>query len=119
MNFVITARGIDSWPMDEAFGSFCQGVHAFRPFHDHVCFLGKPFEKEGEVDKVQWRCSLERLKNLDANRHGVEPWLGIDYKHYFRHGIVGDWKNYFTGEMEQKLDHITTMKFEGSGQGFH
>ncbi|KAJ8639560.1 hypothetical protein MRB53_016254 [Persea americana] len=35
-------------------------------------FLGRPFEKEGEVDKVVWRCSLERLKSLDVNKEGME-----------------------------------------------
>ncbi|KAK8515138.1 hypothetical protein V6N13_122130 [Hibiscus sabdariffa] len=152
MNSAITARGIDPWPMDEAFGTFCRGIHAFGPFHDHVlgywkesrkrpekihfmryedmkkepreelqklaCFLGKPFERDEDVDKVLWRCSLERLKNLEVNRHGVDPSLGIGYKHYFRRGIVGDWKNYFTGEMQQKLDLITAVKFEGSGLDF-
>ncbi|KAL4292054.1 hypothetical protein GQ457_14G025470 [Hibiscus cannabinus] len=148
----LSARGIDPWPIDEAFGSFCRGIHAFGPFHDHVlgywkesrkrpekihfmryedmkkepreelqklaCFLGKPFERDEDVDKVLWRCSLERLKNLEVNRHGVDPSLGIGYEHYFRRGIVGDWKSYFTDEMQQKLDLITAMKFEGSGLGF-
>ncbi|GMI87242.1 sulfotransferase 202B1 [Hibiscus trionum] len=152
MNSVIADRGIDPWPMDEAFECFCKGIHAFGPFHDHVlgywkeslnrpekihfmryenmkkdprgelqrlaCFLGQPFEKEEEVDNVLRRCSLERLKNLELNRHGVDPSIGIGYKHYLRRGIVGDWKNYFADEMEQKLDRITAMKFEGSGLGF-
>ncbi|KAG4172637.1 hypothetical protein ERO13_A11G008800v2 [Gossypium hirsutum] len=152
MNSVIAARGVEPWPMSEAFESFCKGVHTFGPFHDHVlgywkeslkrpekicfmryedmkkdpkgevkklaCFLGRPFEKDQEVEKVVWRCSLERLKNLEMNQHGVDPWLGIDYKHYFRRGIVGDWKNHFTDEMKEKLNQITAMKFEGSGLDF-
>ncbi|KAE8662417.1 Zinc finger family protein / BRCT domain-containing protein, putative isoform 1 [Hibiscus syriacus] len=145
MNSVIADRGIDPWPMDEAFESFCRGIHAFGPFHDHVlgywkesikrpekihfmryedmknepkeqlrklaCFLQRPFHKEEEVDKVLWRCSLERLKSLEVNQHGVDPWVGINYKHYFRSGTVGDWKNQFTDEMKEKLDRITTLKF--------
>ncbi|XWS10874.1 hypothetical protein CRYUN_Cryun38cG0035500 [Craigia yunnanensis] len=108
--------GKGPWSMNEASESFCRGVHAFGPFHDHVLcywkeslkrpekvlflryedmkkdpkgqlkkmasFLGKPFAKEEEVNKVLWRCSLERLKNLEVNQHGVDPWLGIDYKFY-------------------------------------
>ncbi|KAK8508346.1 hypothetical protein V6N13_055794 [Hibiscus sabdariffa] len=83
-----------------------------------ACFLGKPFERDEDVDRVLRRCSLERLKSVEVNQHGVDPSLGIGYKHYFRRGIVGDWKNYFTDAMQQKLDLITAMKFEGSGMGF-
>ncbi|WRX28408.1 Sulfotransferase domain - like 10 [Theobroma cacao] len=81
-------------------------------------FLGRPFAKEEEVDKVLWRCSLERLKNLEVNQNGVDPWLGINYKFHFRRGIVGDWENNITEEMKEKLDQVTRMKFEGSGLDF-
>ncbi|KAK6229291.1 hypothetical protein SCA6_018242 [Theobroma cacao] len=77
-------------------------------------FLGRPFAKEEEVDKVLWRYSLERLKNLEVNQNGVDPWLGMPYKFYFRHGIVGDWENNITEEMKERLDQVTRMKFEGS-----
>ncbi|XVF18592.1 hypothetical protein REPUB_Repub11eG0036300 [Reevesia pubescens] len=151
-NSLITSMGKSPWPMNEAFESFCKGVHAFGPFHDHVLgywkeslkrpekilffryenmkkdpkgqlkklasFLGKPFAKEEEVDKVLWRCSLERLKNLEVNQHGVDPWVNVDYKFYFRKGSVGDWENNITEEMKEKLDQVTAMKFEGSGLDF-
>ena len=81
-------------------------------------FLGKPFAKEEEVDKGLWRCSLERLKNLEVNQHGVDPWIGINYKFYFRRGNVGDWENNITEEMKERLDQVTAMKFEGSGLDF-
>ncbi|EOY13355.1 Uncharacterized protein TCM_031899 [Theobroma cacao] len=81
-------------------------------------FLGRPFANEEEVDKVLWRCSLERLKNLEVNQNGVDPWLGINYKFHFRRGIVGDWENNITEEMKEKLDQVTRMKFEGSGLDF-
>ncbi|KAK5844383.1 hypothetical protein PVK06_000520 [Gossypium arboreum] len=83
-----------------------------------ACFLGRPFEKEEEVDKVLWRCSLERLKNMEVNQHGVDPRLGFVNKFYFRRGIVGDWKNNMTDKIKEKLDHVTAMNFEGSGLGF-
>ncbi|TYH41663.1 hypothetical protein ES332_D11G009100v1 [Gossypium tomentosum] len=123
VNAFIGDQGIDPWPFKNAYGSFCNGVHAAGPFHDHVlgswresikrpemiyfmrnedmkkdpkgevkklaCFLGRPFEKEEEVEKVLWR-----------------------------RGIVGDWKNHFTDEMKGKLDQLTAMKFEGSGLDF-
>ncbi|KAK6145723.1 hypothetical protein DH2020_022543 [Rehmannia glutinosa] len=33
-------------------------------------FLGRPFADEKEVDEVLWRCSLDRLKNLEVNKSG-------------------------------------------------
>ncbi|WMV19260.1 hypothetical protein MTR67_012645 [Solanum verrucosum] len=33
-------------------------------------FLGKPFEKEEDLEKVVWRCSLERLRNLEVSKNG-------------------------------------------------
>ncbi|KAG8476678.1 hypothetical protein CXB51_030640 [Gossypium anomalum] len=103
MNSVIAARGVEPWPMSEAFESFCKGEDMKK-------------DPKGEVKKLAcFLGSLERLKNLEMNQHGVDTWLGIDYKHYFRRGIVGDWKSHFTDEMKEKLDQLTAMKFEGYG----
>ncbi|RWR83745.1 cytosolic sulfotransferase 12-like protein [Cinnamomum micranthum f. kanehirae] len=81
-------------------------------------FLGRPFDKEEDVDKVLWRCSLERLKGLDVNREGVDPWSGMAHSAYFRRGAVGDWQNHLTVEMAARLDEVTCMKLEGSGLNF-
>ncbi|KAJ4707235.1 Sulfotransferase [Melia azedarach] len=78
-------------------------------------FLGRPFVKESELDKVIRRCSLERLKNLEVNKNGVDNLLGIANSLYFRRGTVGDWKNSLSTEMKERLDNITKMKLEGSG----
>lgn len=136
-------------PLIQTFDKFCNGVHPFGPFHDHVLeywkesikrpqkilflkyeemkrdprgevkklalFLGRPFGKEEEVDKVLWRCSLERLKSLEVNRNGVDRWVNIPKSSYFRLGVVGDWKNSLTEEMKERLDQITSKKLEGSG----
>ena len=78
-------------------------------------FLERPFTKDKEVNEVIWRCSLERLKNLEVNKNGVDPWVGMQNSAFFRTGIVGDWKNMFTTEMSERLDQITLQKLEGSG----
>ncbi|XP_059669098.1 cytosolic sulfotransferase 12-like, partial [Cornus florida] len=80
-------------------------------------FLGKPFvdEEKNVIDKLLWRCSLERLKNLEVNKNGSDPASGISSSAFLRLGVVGDWKNNFTTEMKERLDEITLMKFEGSG----
>nr|XP_027119598.1 cytosolic sulfotransferase 5-like [Coffea arabica] len=78
-------------------------------------FLGKPFTEEEKVDKILWRCSLERLKNLEVNKNGVNPWNWLDNSGYFRLGVTGDSKNYLTAEMEERLDQIARTKLEASG----
>lgn len=77
-------------------------------------FIGRPFTVEEKVDKVLWRCSLERLKNLEANKKGVNPWNLLANSVYFRLGVNGDSKNYLTPEMEEHIDEITRNKWEGS-----
>ncbi|MCD7456971.1 hypothetical protein HAX54_033738 [Datura stramonium] len=77
-------------------------------------FLGKPFDNEEDVEKVLWRCSLERLKNLEVNKSG-SLFADIPNSSFFRKGVVGDWKNYMTPEMEEKLEKITSLKLQGSG----
>lgn len=78
-------------------------------------FLEKPFVKEGDLENVIWRCSLERLKNLEVNKNGVDPWVGMKNSTFFRTGVVGDWKSLLTPEMGEKLDEIGRRKLEGSG----
>ncbi|KAG5527747.1 hypothetical protein RHGRI_028627 [Rhododendron griersonianum] len=150
-HFLNSIRTVEQGPLPliQMFDKFCNGVHAFGPFHDHVLeywkesvkrpekilflkyeelkrdprgevkklalFLGRPFGKEEEVDKVLWRCSFERLKSLEVNRNGVDPWAGFPKTAYFRLGVVGDWKNSLTEEMKERLDQITSKKMEGSG----
>ncbi|PIA63209.1 hypothetical protein AQUCO_00200908v1 [Aquilegia coerulea] len=77
-------------------------------------FLEKPFPNDQRVDRLLWRCSIERLQNLEVNISGTSP-FGVANSSFFRLGIVGDWKNCFTKEMSERLDHITRSKFEGSG----
>ncbi|KAK4715250.1 hypothetical protein R3W88_013588 [Solanum pinnatisectum] len=62
-------------------------------------------------------CSLENLSNLKVNTKGKLS-SGEENKVFFRKGKVGDWKNYFTIEMNEKLNHIIEQKFEGSGLRF-
>ncbi|CAA2982526.1 cytosolic sulfotransferase 5-like [Olea europaea var. sylvestris] len=77
-------------------------------------FLGKPFATEEEIDKVLWRCSLERLKNLKVNKNGSIVY-SVPNSLYFRKGVVGDWKNYLTPEMEEKINQMSSIKLEEHG----
>lgn len=78
-------------------------------------FLEKPFNNEKEVEDVIWRCSLERLKNLEVNKNGIDPWVGMQNSAFFRSGIVGDWKNMMSEELSERLDQITVQKLKDSG----
>lgn len=78
-------------------------------------FLGRPIDDDDEIDRVIWRCSLERLKNLEVNKSGIDPWVQMPNSSFFRLGVVGDYKNILTPEMEQRLDQISKMKLAGSG----
>ncbi|XP_047983192.1 cytosolic sulfotransferase 12-like [Salvia hispanica] len=77
-------------------------------------FLGRPFGEEGQVDDVLWRCSLERLKNLEVNKNG-SILLNVPNTSFFRKGEVGDWKNYLTSEMEDRIDQTIGLKLEDFG----
>ncbi|KAI3471017.1 hypothetical protein Pfo_027680 [Paulownia fortunei] len=77
-------------------------------------FLGRPFGDEKEVDEVLWKCSLERLKNLEVNKSGFVV-FPVPNSSYFRKGEVGDWKNYLTPEIEEQINQTSRIKFEPFG----
>ncbi|XBI06318.1 hypothetical protein VPH35_134348 [Triticum aestivum] len=83
-------------------------------------FLGRPFsdteEEAGAVAEIVELCSLEHLKNLEANKKGSQGvFLKFPYDSYFRKGVVGDWVNHLTLEMAKCLDAIFEENFKGSG----
>ncbi|XP_051121565.1 cytosolic sulfotransferase 12-like [Andrographis paniculata] len=77
-------------------------------------FLGKPLAREDEVEKILWRCSLERLRNLEVNKNGKD-FVNVSNRSFFRKGEVGDYKNYLTPEMEEKIDQMSREKLEAIG----
>ncbi|KAL1211012.1 Cytosolic sulfotransferase 10 [Cardamine amara subsp. amara] len=83
-------------------------------------FLRYPFTKEEEenglVDQILELCSLRNLKSFEVNK--TQQVNKVDCKVYFRKGEVGDWKNYLTPEMENKIDMIVQEKLQGSGLKF-
>lgn len=84
-------------------------------------FLDCPFSIEEEdcrvVDEILRMCSFGNLRNLEVNVNGNMS-AGMANKNFFRRGEVGDWKNYFTVEMNDRLNHIIEQKFHGSGLKF-
>ncbi|OMO57709.1 hypothetical protein COLO4_35165 [Corchorus olitorius] len=87
-------------------------------------FLECPFsideEKEGAVQKIIKFCSFESLSNLEVNKTGKHV-RGDDFVEnniFFRKGKVGDWRNYLSAEMGERLDNIMEEKLSGSGLTF-
>lgn len=81
-------------------------------------FIGFPFsqeeESEGVMEDILGLCSFDKLSNLEVNKVGKLP-TGEENNAFFRRGEVGDWKNYLSNEMVDRMDKITEEKFSGFG----
>nr|KJB36219.1 hypothetical protein B456_006G146600 [Gossypium raimondii] len=85
-------------------------------------FMGyRPISREegeaGAVQEIVRLCSFENPSNLDVNKTGVKQQrkAKVENNFYFRKGKVGDWKNYLTTEMEERLDKLMDQTFAGTG----
>jgi len=57
------------------------------------------------------------MKDLEVNKSGDIDNMG-EKKNFFRKGKIGDWKNYFSPSMIEKLSKIIEEKLGGSGLSF-
>ncbi|MFS7928754.1 putative aromatic desulfoglucosinolate sulfotransferase [Helianthus anomalus] len=87
-----------------------------------AAFMVKPFtdeeEEEGLVEKIVKLCSFENLRNLEVNKKGAEQFstvVKVENHEFFRKGEIGDWKNYLSVEMKERIDGIMNDKLNGSG----
>ncbi|KAH8512591.1 hypothetical protein Peur_056592 [Populus x canadensis] len=84
-------------------------------------FLGCPFsleeEADGVVEGISKLCSFSNLKDKEINKTGKSI-PHYENKTLFRRGEVGDWVNYLTPEMVDRLNKITEQKLAGSGLQF-
>ncbi|XP_050232082.1 cytosolic sulfotransferase 15-like [Mercurialis annua] len=84
-------------------------------------FLNCPFsieeEKSGAIEEVDKFCSFEKLKELEINKSGRSI-LNCENRHLFRKGEVGDWVNYLSPSMVERLTNIIEDKLGGSGLQF-
>lgn len=81
-------------------------------------FVGKGVLSDGEVEEVITRTSFDRLRNLEVNKSGVVFDLQVSNSLYFRRGVVGDWKNHFSDDMNLELEDVARAKLQGSGFRF-
>nr|KYP39628.1 Sulfotransferase 17 [Cajanus cajan] len=85
-------------------------------------FFGCPFtqdeENNGAVEKIVKLCSFEKMKDLKVNKSGTVGTGAVEKKNFFRKGEKGDWVNYFSPSMIEKLSKIIEEKLSGSGLSF-
>ncbi|XP_027354026.1 uncharacterized protein LOC113864476 [Abrus precatorius] len=84
-------------------------------------FLGCPFTQEeessGMIENIIKLCNFEKMKDLEVNKFG-RTFSRVDNKNFFRKAEIGDWKNYLSPSMVEKLSKIIDEKFSGSGLSF-
>ncbi|KAA8548435.1 hypothetical protein F0562_000119 [Nyssa sinensis] len=85
-------------------------------------FMGCPFsldeEKQGMVEEIASFCSFDNLKDLEVNKTGKLHTGKQNNNILFRKGEVGDWANYLTPTMVERMEKLMEEKLEGSGFTF-
>ncbi|XWS27415.1 hypothetical protein CRYUN_Cryun26dG0113200 [Craigia yunnanensis] len=84
-------------------------------------FLDYPFSDEeirqGVVEEISKLCSFETLKNLEVNKTGKRH-VGIKNSAFFRNGTVGDWANFISQPMADRMKQLFEEKLGDSGLRF-
>ncbi|CAM8937889.1 unnamed protein product [Rhodiola kirilowii] len=80
-------------------------------------FLGTGFMAEAEAAEIAKLCSFGNLKELEANKTGKSIG-GFENRSLFRKGEVGDWVNYLSLEMGERMRLVVEEKLGGSGLSF-
>ncbi|KAL7177387.1 hypothetical protein ACSBR2_030694 [Camellia fascicularis] len=84
-------------------------------------FMGLPFSVEEEnqvvIEEVLKLCSFDNLKDLEVNKNEKNR-MGHPYNVFFRKGEVGDWANYLTPSMVERMNKLMEENFAGSGLNF-
>ena len=74
-------------------------------------------ESQGVIEKVLKLCSFNNLKDLEVNKN-EKTRRGNPYSMFFRKGEVGDWANYLTPSMLERMNKLMEEKFAGSNLNF-
>ena len=75
-------------------------------------------ENKEVIEEISKLCCFENMKDLEVNKNG--RFLGNTFKNsfHFRKGEVGDWTNYLTPSMSERLKNLMEEKLSGSGLTF-
>ncbi|CAI0421602.1 unnamed protein product [Linum tenue] len=95
-----------------------QGLHLRKLANFLDCPFSLEEEKSGVVEGIAKLCSFEKLKDLEVNKSGSGAIMNFENKHLFRKGKVGDWVNYLSPSMVEKLATVMDDKLGGSGLEF-
>ncbi|XP_047169095.1 cytosolic sulfotransferase 15-like [Vigna umbellata] len=82
-------------------------------------FLDTPVKGESTavIENIINLCRFEKMKDLEVNKSGEIDNIA-EKKNFFRKGKIGDWINYFSPSMIEKLSKIIEEKLSGSGLSF-
>ncbi|KAL2921955.1 Cytosolic sulfotransferase 1 [Bienertia sinuspersici] len=84
-------------------------------------FVGFPFssqeENEGLIKDIIKLCSINNLKDLEVNKNGFMNKF-VKKKDFFRKGEVGDWINYFTPTMVERINNLMEEQLKGTDLSF-
>lgn len=75
-------------------------------------FLNKPLS-EDIINRIAEQCSFNGMTK-DLSRYMVNE----SQTSILRKGVVGDWKNYFTQELNERFEKEVLSKIEGTGLEF-
>ena len=77
-------------------------------------FLNKPLS-EDIINRIAEQCSFNGMTK-DLSRYTVR--FNEGQTSILRKGVVGDWKNYFTPELNERFEKEVLSKIEGTGLEF-
>ena len=78
-------------------------------------FLDKPLSDD-LISRIAEQCSFSGMKKNAASYQIKTADLGETS--LLRKGVVGDWKNYFTPELNERFENEVLANLKGSGLGF-
>ena len=81
-----------------------------------VNFLNKPLSDD-LISRIAEQCTFSGMKKNAASFSVPLP-IKDGKSLLLRKGVVGDWKNYFTPELNERFENEVFVKLKGSGLEF-
>ncbi|KAL0372059.1 UNVERIFIED_CONTAM: Cytosolic sulfotransferase 15 [Sesamum calycinum] len=114
----------DPLDVDEAFDMFCQGIHPCGPFWDHMLgYWNAHLENPGKVLFLKYE---ELKEDITSQVKKIAVWVSLSHRRKknkpdrsnLRKGQVGDWTNYLTPALVERIKKLVDSKFGNSGLMF-
>ena len=78
-------------------------------------FLDKPLSDD-LISRISEQCTFNGMKK-NATSYQVKKDDAVEIS-LLRKGVVGDWKNYFSPELNERFENEVLANLKGSGLGF-